>query len=268
MHSCIVSIVLSLTSPRRRRIPARGALAALRPRMDRPETTTPDEGGLVDPRAVRVEKRVRNLALFNLANDSKLLLHVLPDGFHRIRHYGLFANGARADKFAPARRLLDALPPASPPAEPDAPPAPKPCPCCGGRLTLIEAFERARTPQRRAASPLGCDTSGALHCFTGIVGVQKARVLRAMCSRVLRTRLDAEIRTRAHAGRSCLRHCAQQHVRAASFIRSSRHHRHQGVRSNPHRSPHCIPQVRHSDFYDTRPQRRGQVCAWAGVLET
>ncbi len=72
MHSCIVSIVLSLTSPRRRRIPARGALTALRPRMDRPETSTPDEGGRVDPRAVRVEKRVRDLALFNLANDSKL----------------------------------------------------------------------------------------------------------------------------------------------------------------------------------------------------
>ncbi len=87
----------------------------------------------------------------------RFLLHVLPDGFHRIRHYGLFANGARADNIARARRLLDALPPAPPPAEPDAAPAPKPCPCCGGRLILIEAFER--TPPRRAASPLWCDTS-------------------------------------------------------------------------------------------------------------
>lgn len=89
----------------------------------------------------------------------RFLLHVLPDGFHRIRHYGLFANGARADNIALARRLLDALPPAPPPAEPDTAPAPKPCPCCGGRLILIEAFERTRTPQRRAASPLWCDTS-------------------------------------------------------------------------------------------------------------
>lgn len=89
----------------------------------------------------------------------RFLLHVLPDGFHRIRHYGLFANGARVDNIARARRLLDALPPAPPPAEPDAAPAPKPCPCCGGRLILIEAFERPRTPQRRAASPLWCDTS-------------------------------------------------------------------------------------------------------------
>lgn len=89
----------------------------------------------------------------------RFLLHVLPDGFHRIRHYGLFANSARADNIARARRLLDAAPPAPSPTEPEAAPAPKPCPCCGGRLILIEAFERARTPQRRAASPLWCDTS-------------------------------------------------------------------------------------------------------------
>ncbi len=87
----------------------------------------------------------------------RFLLHVLPDGFHRIRHYGLFANAARADNIALARRLLDAAPPAPPPTEPEAAPAPKPCPCCGGRLILVEAFERA--PQRRAASPLWCDTS-------------------------------------------------------------------------------------------------------------
>ena len=37
----------------------------------------------------------------------RFLLHVLPDGFHRIRHYGLFANGHRADKLALCRRLLD-----------------------------------------------------------------------------------------------------------------------------------------------------------------
>jgi hypothetical protein len=90
----------------------------------------------------------------------RFLLHVLPDGFHRIRHYGLFANAARADNIALARRLLDAAPPAPPPAEPDSAPAPKPCPCCGGRLILIEAFERGRAPQRRAhPTPMRCDTS-------------------------------------------------------------------------------------------------------------
>jgi hypothetical protein len=89
----------------------------------------------------------------------RFLLHVLPDGFHRIRHYGLFANGARADNIACARRLLDAVPP-PPPAEPEAAPAPKPCPCCGGRLVLIEAFERGHAPQHHAySSPIRCDTS-------------------------------------------------------------------------------------------------------------
>lgn len=81
----------------------------------------------------------------------RFLLHVLPDGFHRIRHYGLFANGARADNIARARRLLDALPPAPAPAEPDAA-APRPCPCCGGRLILTETLQRGRAPQRHAPS--------------------------------------------------------------------------------------------------------------------
>src|SRR5438105_11300942 len=38
----------------------------------------------------------------------RFLIHVLPDGFHRIRHYGLFANGNRAANIALARRLLGA----------------------------------------------------------------------------------------------------------------------------------------------------------------
>ena len=38
----------------------------------------------------------------------RFLLHTLPDGFHRIRHYGFLANGARGDSLALCRRLLDA----------------------------------------------------------------------------------------------------------------------------------------------------------------
>ena len=87
----------------------------------------------------------------------RFLLHVLPNGFHRIRHYGLFANTARADNIARARRLLDAAPPA-PPTEPEAAPVPKQCPCCGGRLILTEAFERGRAPQRHSTQ-MRCDTS-------------------------------------------------------------------------------------------------------------
>jgi hypothetical protein len=79
----------------------------------------------------------------------RFLLHVLPDGFCRIRHYGLFANGHRAAKLALCRRLLNA-PQVRPEhlgimqndddvaALPDEPP---PCPCCGGRMKLVESFE-------------------------------------------------------------------------------------------------------------------------------
>ena len=58
-----------------------------------------------------------------LATDEfirRFLIHVLPDGFHRIRHYGLFANGARADNIARARELLD-VPAARKPPMPAAP---------------------------------------------------------------------------------------------------------------------------------------------------
>jgi hypothetical protein len=78
----------------------------------------------------------------------RFLLHVLPDGFHRIRHYGLFANGHRADKLALCRKLLVVEPAANsesgePIVEDDAPP----CPCCGGRMRIIEVFERGTRPK-------------------------------------------------------------------------------------------------------------------------
>jgi hypothetical protein len=77
----------------------------------------------------------------------RFLLHVLPDGFHRIRHYGLFANGHRAEKLALCRKLLDVAPIAPTESEftIDAEPPP-PCPCCGGRMRIIEVFERGSTP--------------------------------------------------------------------------------------------------------------------------
>src|SRR5581483_10287567 len=76
----------------------------------------------------------------------RFLLHVLPDRFHRIRHYGLFANGHRAEKIALCRTLLDAQPP---PIEmnADAPSEPPPCPCCGGRMKVIESFDGVAPPR-------------------------------------------------------------------------------------------------------------------------
>ena len=79
----------------------------------------------------------------------RFLLHVLPDGFHRIRHYGLFANGHRADKLVLCRTLLD-VPTAKSDrtnhdeeAEPASASEPRPCPCCGGRMKVIESFDGA-----------------------------------------------------------------------------------------------------------------------------
>ncbi len=92
----------------------------------------------------------------------RFLIHVLPTGFHRIRHYGLFANTARAANLAKARALLP--PPPSPieiSAEPEA--APKPanaCPCCGGRMILVEIFERGSAPRTAPTRPvIGIDSS-------------------------------------------------------------------------------------------------------------
>ena len=76
----------------------------------------------------------------------RFLLHVLPTGFHRIRHYGLFANGHRADKLALCRALLGVSAPTTKQSEhddsePPSPCDPPPCPCCGGRMIVIERFD-------------------------------------------------------------------------------------------------------------------------------
>ena len=77
----------------------------------------------------------------------RFLLHVLPHGFHRIRHYGLLASSARKTNLIRARKLLGVAPPPDdgPPEEPaDTHP---PCPCCGGHMVIIETFERWRQPR-------------------------------------------------------------------------------------------------------------------------
>jgi hypothetical protein len=80
----------------------------------------------------------------------RFLLHVLPKGFHRIRHYGLLASGGRKDNIARARQLLGVPPPAMP-AEPvdqgKQPDTRPPCPCCGGRMIIIETFQRGMQPR-------------------------------------------------------------------------------------------------------------------------
>jgi hypothetical protein len=87
----------------------------------------------------------------------RFLIHVLPHGFHRIRHYGLLASGTRADNIARARRLLDASMASSRTADATTSSEPKPlshpCPCCGGRMIIIETFKRGSSPRYRPADP-------------------------------------------------------------------------------------------------------------------
>jgi hypothetical protein len=107
-----------------------------------------------------------------LATDEfirRFLIHSLPHGFHRIRHYGLFANGNRAANITRARDLL-AVP--SRPKQPEIPEATaeadqprmlsRACPCCGGRMIIIEIFARGCQPKNRptpAPLPIRIDTS-------------------------------------------------------------------------------------------------------------
>jgi hypothetical protein len=85
----------------------------------------------------------------------RFLLHVLPDGFHRIRHYGLFANPTRADNIAKARALLADIALATPAQSTESaePTTPIPCPCCGGRMILVEIFERGAMPTAWSSAP-------------------------------------------------------------------------------------------------------------------
>jgi hypothetical protein len=89
----------------------------------------------------------------------RFLMHVLPAGFHRIRYCGLLASGKRADNIARARNLL--TPPILPvdaikaisadAAEPQT--AKHSCPCCGGRMIIIQRFERGSTPRSHPSPP-------------------------------------------------------------------------------------------------------------------
>ena len=99
----------------------------------------------------RAKGRTRYKAMTLEAGEfmRRFLLHVLPGGFHRIRHYGLLANGARRDNLKRARQLLAQV------REPDAlthcdvvEPTSAPtfvCRHCGRAMVIIEILERAAT---------------------------------------------------------------------------------------------------------------------------
>jgi hypothetical protein len=88
--------------------------------------------------------------IMTLATDEfirRFLLHVLPRGFHRIRHYGLLAGSSRKTSIARARELLNAAPPPADDAVDEPIDIRPPCPCCGGRMIVIEVFKRWRQPR-------------------------------------------------------------------------------------------------------------------------
>ena len=89
----------------------------------------------------------------------RFLLHVLPHGFHRIRHYGLLAGSARKLDIARARELLAVEPSAAKPVEVSEPIEWRPpCPCCGGRMRIIETFERWMQPRAPPRAPTATGT--------------------------------------------------------------------------------------------------------------
>jgi len=114
---------------------------------------------------IKGRDRLRTMTLDAAEFLRRFLLHVLPSGFHRIRHYGLFAGNSRARNIERARQLL-AAPEASPErscAEADseaetASPVRR-CPCCGGRMIIVETFEGPRPARSPPPSRIRIDTS-------------------------------------------------------------------------------------------------------------
>ena len=103
----------------------------------------------------RAEGRDRQkvMTLTTVEFIRRFLIHVLPQGFHRIRHYGLLASGTRADNIARARELLAVAKPEGEPTAAAVDPGKPTCPYCGGRMIIIEVFERGSTPRHRPTPP-------------------------------------------------------------------------------------------------------------------
>jgi hypothetical protein len=93
--------------------------------------------------------------VMTLATDAfirRFLAHVLPRGFHRTRHYGILSSSARKTSIALARQLLNVAPPLDDEEAVELVDVRPPCPCCGGHMVVIEAFERWQQPRAPPAS--------------------------------------------------------------------------------------------------------------------
>jgi len=108
------------------------------------------------------QARYRTMTLSADEFIRRFLLHVLPKGFHRIRHYGLLASAGCKTNIARARELMAApIPEVDPPAAHDAADPHTttdhrpPCPCCGGRMIIVEVFARDGAPRGPPPSAAG-----------------------------------------------------------------------------------------------------------------
>ena len=112
--------------------------------------------------------RYRTMTLAPSEFIRRFLLHVLPKGFHRIRHYGLLASATCKATIARAKELI-----AAPVAEIDRSTEHDnadmatgagldhrpPCPCCGGRMIIIESFGRGGAPRAPPSPRAGVRTA-------------------------------------------------------------------------------------------------------------
>ena len=97
----------------------------------------------------------------------RFLIHVLPDGFHRIRHYGFLASGNRTSSIALARQFLGMPDPTSSSRDSDGTEGGhadehdewNTCPSCGGRMMIIETFEPGCQPRLWPLPSIGLDSS-------------------------------------------------------------------------------------------------------------
>jgi hypothetical protein len=105
------------------------------------------------------------------------MIHVLPHGFHRIRHYGLLASGARADNLARARELLAISKPEGQPTAAAVDHSKPKCPCCGGRMIIIEVFGRGATPQHRHQQVQQSSAGSIPHDRITILQIRSSRSL-------------------------------------------------------------------------------------------
>jgi hypothetical protein len=111
-------------------------------------------------------QRFRTMTLAPDEFIRRFLLHLLPKGFHRIRHYGLLASATSKANIAHAKELIAAPRPSIDPSikhdDPGVTAAAHhhpPCPCCGGRMIIVESFGRGGAPRAPPSPQAGVRTA-------------------------------------------------------------------------------------------------------------